>query len=184
MDKLLFGNNYQVVFLADPATGLPVTPSNATPPPPASNDGLPAATMPMSGGGLFNGTTYDRTRSNLDVALLTYASASVGSNSADQLNVNAKGIQLGLNITAASGTGPTITVFIEGKDFASGAYYTLFTSSALSATAGFTLISMYPSLTPAANVAAQVLPRIWRARAVFGGVTPAITATIGASVIL
>lgn len=134
---------------------------------------------------LFNGSTFDRQRCNIDTgALINHVAASAGAASADQLNVNSRGVQVGVNITAGTGTSPTLQVIIEGKDAASGTYYTLLASAAIAATPGFTLLSLYPSLTAVANsVANQVLPRVWRVRTVIGGATPAVTATVGASVI-
>lgn len=117
-------------------------------------------------------------------ALLTMTAASSGSASADQTNLNGRGAQIGVNITALTGTAPTLTVVIEGKDAASGTYYPLLQSVAIAAT-GFTQMTVYPGLTAAANVASiQPLPRVWRVRTIIGGVTPAVTATVGASVII
>lgn len=134
---------------------------------------------------LFNGATFDRQRCNVNTdALVTHTAASAGVAGADQLNINSRGVQIGVNITAGTGTTPTLQVIIEGKDAASGAYYTLLASAAIAATAGFTLLTVYPGLTAAANsIANQVLPRVWRVRTVIGGTTPAVTATVGASVI-
>lgn len=116
-------------------------------------------------------------------ALITHAAASVGVNGADQTNLDGRGLLLGINITAATGVSPTLQVIVEGKDAASGTYYPLLTSAAIVATAGFTLLSLYPGLAAVANlVASQVLPRVWRVRTVIGGASPAVTATIGANV--
>lgn len=118
-------------------------------------------------------------------ALITHTAASAGVSGADQTNLNARGLLLGINITAGTGTSPTLQVIVEGKDAVSGTYYQLLASAAIAATPGFTLLSLYPGLTAAANlVANQVLPRTWRVRTVIGGGTPAVTATVGASVIL
>lgn len=117
-------------------------------------------------------------------ALVTHTAAAAGASSADQVNVNGRGVQVGVNITAGTGTSPTLQVIVEGKDAASGAYYTLFASAALVATAGFTLLSVYPGLTGSATAGNQVLPRTWRVRTVIGGTGPAVTATVGASVIV
>lgn len=116
-------------------------------------------------------------------ALVTLAASAASGNSGDLTNLDARGLHLGINITALTGTTPTLTVIIEGKDTASGQYYTLLTSTALAAVA-FTLLSVYPGITASANIAAsQVLPRTYRIRYTIAGTTPAVTATIGASVI-
>jgi hypothetical protein len=127
----------------------------------------------------------EQARPNLDLAaLITLSAASAGVNSADQANINGRGIQLGINITAITGTSPTLTVTIQGKDGASGQYYTLLASAALNAT-GFTLLTVYPGAPTTANVSAsQVLPRTWRVITAIGGTGPSVTATVGASVIV
>lgn len=124
--------------------------------------------------------------SNADtLALITHAAAAAGVSSPDQTNAFYAGVQIGVNITSGTGTSPTLQVFIEGKDSASGAYYTLLASVAIAATAGFTLLTLYPGLAAAASlVANQVLPRVWRVRTVIGGTSPAVSATIGASLLV
>lgn len=117
-------------------------------------------------------------------ALVTLTAATAGGNSADQTNLGARGLLLGINITAITGTAPTLTVTVQGKDAVSGVYYTLLQSVVLSA-AAFTLLTVYPGVTAAANVAAsQALPRTYRVLYAIGGTTPAVTATIGASLIV
>lgn len=127
----------------------------------------------------------DYKRGNYDTAaLVTLAASAVSGNSVDLTNVNGHGLQLGINITAITGTVPTITVTIQGKDIASGQYYTLLQSAAI-ATTGFTLLTLFPGATATANVSSpQVLPRTYRILYTIAGTTPAVTATIGASVVM
>ena len=131
-----------------------------------------------------DGFTNDVESNHDKLALLNLVtSAAASSNSADQVNINGRGIQVGVNITALGGTTPTATVTIQGKDAASGVYYTLLQSAALSA-AGFTLLTVYPGVAAAANVAAsQVLPATWRVLVALGGTAPTVSATVGASLI-
>lgn len=147
-----------------------------------AGNGVQIANVPM----LFNGTTYDRERGNIDAQSSVVSLGGVGAgtyNSGDTVNHNHRGIQVGINITAITGTSPTLTVTIQGKDVASGQYYTLLASAALNAT-GFTLLTIYPGLTVAANsVANQVMPRTFNIKAVVGGTTPSVTATIGTSLV-
>jgi hypothetical protein len=118
--------------------------------------------------------------SMVDTTQLALVAASASQAGPDNENYGAIGLQVGVNITALTGTAPTMTVIVEGKD-KSGAYYTLLSSAALNAVA-FTLLTLYPGVTPAANLAvSQVLPRNWRVRVVIAGTTPAVTATISAS---
>lgn len=117
-------------------------------------------------------------------AIAALAAASAGANGADQLNLNARGLKLVIDITAITGTTPTLTVTIQGKDPVSGKYFTILASAALSAT-GTTVLTVYPGLTASANVTANdVLPRDWRVITAIAGTTPAVTATIGASLIV
>lgn len=113
-------------------------------------------------------------------ALLTRAAAAAGGNGTDQTNVNARGVTVVVDITAITGTGPTYTVTIEGKDPVSGKYFTLLASAALSAV-GTTVLTVYPGCAAAANSVANLpLPRTWRVRDTIGGTTPAVTATVSA----
>lgn len=139
----------------------------------------PVLLNPVSDVGLEEESNHDKN------ALITLTTQGVGTvNGTDQTNVNGRGVQVGIDITALTGTSPTVTVTIEGKDAASGKYYTLLQSAALAAT-GFTLLTLYPGAPTTANVSSpQVLPATWRVKAVVGGTTPAATATIGASVIV
>lgn len=123
---------------------------------------------------------------NMDtLALITHAAAAAGVSSPDQINAYYRGLQIGVNITAGTGTAPTLQAILEGKDAASGTYYPLLASVAIAAVAGFTLLSFYPGLAATANVTAnQALPRVWRVRTIIGGVAPAVTATIGASLVI
>lgn len=124
------------------------------------------------------------TLTNNDATISTLTAATVGASSADQTNTNWRGVQIGINVTAMTGTIPTLNVNIEGKDVASGQYYLLLASAAISA-AGFTNLVVYPGVTNATNSASsKPLPKIWRVSYVVGGTTPAVTASIGASVII
>lgn len=139
----------------------------------------------MTAGYLFNGATWDRQRGTIDTAaLITLSAAGAGTtNSADQTNYSARGVKVGINISASSGT-ISVVVNIQGKDAASGTYYTIASTAALVGT-GFVSLTVYPGITAAANSAvADVLPRTWRVQVVSGaGVTPSVTATVGASII-
>ena len=126
---------------------------------------------------------YSPVNNNLG-ALATLTAASTGGNSVDQNNAQCRGVVVGVNITAITGTSPTLTVTIQGKDTASGEYYTLLASAALTAV-GFTELMVYPGATVTANVAASSpLPQTWRVSYAVGGTTPAVTATVGACLLV
>ena len=118
-------------------------------------------------------------------ALITLAGAVPGTLvSPDQTNMTWRGAQVALNIISITGTLPTVSVVIEGKDAASGAYYPLLTSATF-AVSGFTQLSLYPGLSALANlVSVQALPRTWRIRVVIGGAGTLVTGTVGVSLIV
>lgn len=102
----------------------------------------------------------------------------------DQTNLGRRGVKVVVDITAITGTGPTLTVKIRGKDAVSGKYYDILASAAFSAT-GTNVLTVYPGIAATANAAASdVLPATWRVEAVVGGTGPSVTATIGASLLL
>lgn len=97
-------------------------------------------------------------------------------------NPRGVGLDVLLNITAITGTTATITLFVEGKDPASGTYYTLLQGAGKTAT-GFTRIFLFPGAPVTANVSANDdLPQTWRVRWTITGTTPSVTCSIGASV--
>ena len=122
---------------------------------------------------------------NSDIgAVVTLAAASASGNSAQLKSGQKKGVNVLVNITAITGTSPTLTVTIEGYDSASGTYYTLLESAALSAV-GATLLTVYPGVTATANVSASGhLPEFWRVSYAIAGTSPAVTATIGACLLV
>lgn len=116
-------------------------------------------------------------------AYITQTAASAGVNGADLQNYEARGVKVVINISAITGTGPTYTVTIQGKDVASGQYYTLLASAALNAT-GTTVLTVFPGAPASANVSANdALPANWRIITAVAGTTPAVTATISFSTV-
>lgn len=165
--------------LFDPVTGLFFLGRAAT------QDAMPVANLAAETPSLFNGTTADRQRGNVDTgAIITLSGASAGVASADQTNYNGRGIKLVIDITVITGTSPTLTVTLQGKDTGSGKYYTLLASTALNGVAT-TVLEVYPGIATAANATAGItLPRTFRINTAIGGGTPAVTATISGSIIV
>lgn len=133
----------------------------------------------------INGNVKTMPVANIDTgALINVSNVGVGSaQSADQTNLSGRGVKVAINITVITGTSPTFTVTIQGKDTTSGNYYTILTSAALNAT-GLTILTVYPGLTAAANVtASDVLPRTWRVTSTVAGTGPNVSATVSAQVI-
>jgi hypothetical protein len=90
---------------------------------------------------------------------------------------------LAVNVSAMSGSGASLTVTLQGKDVVSGQYYTVLTSAAITTT-GLTVLRIYPGISASANAAANdVLPPVWRVSYAITGTSPAVTATVGASML-
>lgn len=116
-------------------------------------------------------------------AQLTLAAASANVNGPDIANTSHRGVKVVVDVTAITGTTPTLVVTIEGKDNASGKYYLLLASASLTAT-GTTVYTVYPGAPVSGNVSANdVLPKTFRVRATIGGTTPAVTATVGVTML-
>lgn len=99
----------------------------------------------------------------------------------DLTNMAHCGVKVVVDVTTY--TAGSLTVTIQGKDRASGKYYTLLASAALAAT-GTTVYTVYPALTAAANVtASDVLPESWRVITAVGG-SQSITYSVGASLLV
>lgn len=115
--------------------------------------------------------------------LMTLTAAGVGTTTSSDYSVGSGvGVMLYVNITTITGTSPTLTVTLQGIS-PQGVVYTILASAALNSAAQ-TVLRVYPGLTAAANlVASDVLPAKWNVKAVIGGTTPAVTATISAVVI-
>lgn len=168
------GIEYCGVF--DPVSGLSFIERAAT------QDAMPAANIIAESLALFNGATMDRARSNVDTAaLITAAAVTTTQTGADQTNVNGRGVKVVLDMTAV-GTG-SVTLTIQGKDAASGKYYTLLAGAAVT-TNSTNVYEIYPGIAAAANAAASAtLPRTWRVLVTANNAN-ATTYTVGASVIL
>lgn len=131
---------------------------------------------------LFNSSTWDRARNNINATALASAARTASVNSADQVNYNSRGLHLVIDVTAITST-PSITITIQGKDNLSGQYYTILASAAIT-TVSTVVLRVGPGLTAAANlVANDLLPRTWRV-SVTNGDADGITYSIGYSLIL
>lgn len=109
--------------------------------------------------------------------VVTLTAASTSGQSADQNGLGIRGMKVGVNCTAVSGTSPTLAVAIQGKD-PSGTYFTILQSASITTT-GFTLLSVYPGMASTANVSANdFIPQTWRISYTIGGTTPSFTCTI------
>lgn len=113
-------------------------------------------------------------------AVITHNAAATGTTGFDMNAANYRGALVYVNITALTGTSPTLTVTIQAKTPVSGVYYTVLASAALTAT-GLTVLRVYPGLAATANLSANdILPASYRVITAIGGTTPAVTATVSA----
>jgi hypothetical protein len=107
--------------------------------------------------------------SNKVITALAITNAVASADGADQENTSCRGGHFAVKITSITGTNPTATFTIQGKDPVGGGYYTILASAALT-TAATTVYKVYPGLTAAANVTvSDILPRVWRVIVVTGG---------------
>jgi hypothetical protein len=114
--------------------------------------------------------------------LLASAARTATLSSDEQLNSYARGVEVIVDMTVDGGT-DTVTVTIEGKDPASGKFYTILASTALTAVAT-TVLRVYPGLVVAANATANdVLPKVWRVTCTHSGVQ-SFTYSVGANLVL
>ena len=93
-------------------------------------------------------------------AVLTGAAATASQNTADYPNGAFRGIKAVLDMTTV-GTG-SVTLTIQGKDAASGKYYTLLAGAAV-VTNSTNVYTVFPGAPATANVSANdQLPKTWR----------------------
>lgn len=115
-------------------------------------------------------------------ALISAVAATATQTGADQTNHTGRGVIVVLDATAVTGAG-SFTLTIQGKDAASGKYYTLLTGAPVS-TVSTNVYTLYPGVTVAANAAVSApLPRTWRVVATYNSGTN-LTFTVGASVLI
>lgn len=130
---------------------------------------------------LYNGTGSERERNNWSSSILATTITATAATT-DQTNYDARGVTIYLNITAASGTSPTLDVKLQIKDPVSGTYIDIPGAAFAQKTGtGSDSLTIYPGISETANrKASMVLPRTWRAVATIGGTTPSFTFSLGA----
>lgn len=123
-------------------------------------------------------------RCSLLASVVSHSAASTGTSSAVLDTHQAKGCIIYINVTAITGTTPTLTVTLKGMEpTAQSNTYTVLASASISAT-GLTVLKVYPGLTAAANsVANDVMPGLSRIDTAIGGTTPAVTATVSVQLV-
>lgn len=114
------------------------------------------------------------------------ASRTASANSDDFEQIGFKGVRLYLDVSAASGTTPTLDVKIQAKDKLSGNYIDLTGAAfAQKTTTGTDYLTIYPGIGETANEAiSDLVPNTWRAVATIGGTTPDFTFSLSAEYIV
>lgn len=99
--------------------------------------------------------------------------------------IGARGIHCVLDITAASGTTPTLDVKLQRFDPTSGKYVDLPGAAfAQKTAAGTSDLTIYPGIAETANVSvSDVLTENLKAVWTIGGTTPSFTFTLGATLL-
>lgn len=100
-------------------------------------------------------------QANMGITLFASAARDTDEATPDLKNHNFKGVTVIIDVTAESGT-HAMVVTIQGKDPASGAYYTILQSASITGI-GTTFLRVYPSIAASANVAvSDTLPADWK----------------------
>lgn len=117
----------------------------------------------------------------VELTVLASAARVATVNSADLKNYNCRGVIVVIDATAEVDTA-SVVAKIQGKDPASGQYYTILESAAIDAV-GTRVLVVYPGVTVAANLAAShPLPETWRVRLEHAD-ADALTYSVGACLI-
>jgi hypothetical protein len=155
----------------------------------ASADALanPTVTQLAALGLMFNGTTWDRKRNNHNVLIEASSAKTATGSGTTQANFNAVGAFVWVNVTAVTGTTPTLTVRIQWSPDGGTTWLDLDTTNAQTASitgTGAAVLRVYPGMATAANASLNSpLPRTWRIAWTIGGTTPSFTFSAQASYI-
>lgn len=122
-----------------------------------------------------------KSEGNFEGQAFPSAARTATTNGVDQVNYHGRGIRLHLDITAASGTTPTLDVTIQA--LVNGIYIAIagaaFTQKT---TTGTDELVIYPGIAETANESvSDIIPFRWRAVATIGGTTPSFTFSLGYS---
>jgi hypothetical protein len=113
----------------------------------ASRDSEAGSTVLANAPMGFNGSSWDRWRNNTEGTLLASAARTATTASPQQINHNARGIHVVLNVTAVSGTGG-LKIRILAYDPVQGTDYYLHLGSTITTTGRY-VIELYPGSSAA-----------------------------------
>lgn len=122
----------------------------------------------------YNETTLEKQRNNTEGTLLISAARTASSNSPDLTVYNGAKLAVYLDVTAASGTSPTLDVTVKAKDPASGKYFVIGTFAQKTGIASEAIF-----IGGGADV--EFATRTYRIEYVIAGTTPSFTFSVGAS---
>jgi len=132
---------------------------------------------------IFNGTTWDRERGNVEVAVLASAARTVTTSSVNLTNYNGSRLLVIVNVTSVTAT-PNVTPQLLVQDPVSTAYFTAWTAGAPITAVGTTAYYFGDGASGGSftDIEAFGLPaRTWRIRMVHAD-TDSITYSVGAIV--
>lgn len=122
-----------------------------------------------------------------ETVLFASAARTTNENSNEQVNSPSqfryKGVRLFLDITAVTGTNPTLDVKLQAKDPASDKWFDVTGAAFAQQTGtGTALLTLYPGIKETANdEVSEILPDTWRIATTIGGTdTPTFTFSLGA----
>jgi hypothetical protein len=118
----------------------------------ATADTLAATGLPADGNMVWNASSWDRLRNNIEGQILASAARTANPGAVTITNYNARAFYVHLNVTAQAGG--SITVAIDWVDSVAGTSYNLLTGTAVT-TVSTTTYRVGPGLTAAANLAAN-----------------------------
>lgn len=182
--------NIQVVTDADPVSIASGATSGSTAPAALTDSSAnPTAGQQGVNDFSYNGATWDRLRNNTAAAAVDSSSARTASGTGvTATNYNGTGCLIFLNVTAASGTTPTLVFKVQISPDNGTTWFDMDATNAASASltaAGTSIIRVYPGIVGvAAGQCNNPLPRIWRLAWTIGGTTPSFTFTTSVSYIL
>lgn len=157
-------------------------------------DGAANPTTPLAGapGLLFNGTTWDRYRNNVNTTTGDTGAKTATFNGATQTNYNARGAFITILMGTVTGTTPTFSAQLQWSPdggttwlnmgpamttiTATGNHSLLVYPTNLSQTAGATPANLTTGAA-ATTILNAPLPRTWRLAYTIGGTTPSFTMT-------
>ena len=145
-----------------------------------ANDGYSNPTITHEGADLmmFNSSTWDRMRSNWNQTLDSLAARTATVAGSTGTNWNHTGMVVALNVTAASGTSPTLVAKLQFSPDGGTTwidYDAKATTASITAT-GTYILKFFPGCTEVVNSAIGLpVPRTFRMYYTIGGTTPSFT---------